>query len=119
MEAMGFPHQLTDTIMNCVTNVTFYILINGQPSQSLIPQRGLRQGEPLSPYLFIICAHVLSNLITNAQISKKIQGIKIAHGAPEVSHLLFADDSLFFCRAKKEEAKEIHNILIAYQEASG
>jgi hypothetical protein len=119
MEAMGFPHQLTDTIMNCVTSVTFSILINGQPSQSFTPQRDLRQGDPLSPYLFIICANVLSNLITNAQISKKLHGIKIAHGAPEVSHLLFADDSLFFCRVKKEKAKEIHNILLEYQEASG
>ncbi|MCI14325.1 putative ribonuclease H protein, partial [Trifolium medium] len=74
LESMGFPHQLTDTIMECVTNVNFSILINGTPSQPFSPQRGLRQGDPLSPYLFIICANVLSGLITKAQSQKKIHG---------------------------------------------
>jgi hypothetical protein len=96
LEVMGFPHHLTDTIMDCVTNVTFSILINGHPSQPFTPQRGLKQGDPLSPYLFICCANVLSGLISRAQNNKNLHGIKIAHGAPEVSHLLFADDSLFF-----------------------
>jgi hypothetical protein len=49
----------------------------------------------------------------------KIHGIKVAHGAPEVSHLIFADDSLFFCRANIKEAQEIKNIITEYQEASG
>jgi hypothetical protein len=95
---MGFPHHLTDTIMDCVTNVTFSILINGHPSQPFTPQRGLRQGDPLSPYLFICCANVLSGLISRAQNHHNLHGIKIAHGAPEVSHLLFADDSLYFVK---------------------
>jgi hypothetical protein len=111
LETMGFPHNLTDTIMNCVSNVTFSILINGHPSHSFPPQRGLRQGDPLSPYLFIICANVLSNLISKAQRQQKLHGVKIAHGAPDVSHLLFADDSLFFCKANKGEAKEIQRII--------
>jgi hypothetical protein len=71
-------------------------LINGKPSPTFFPQRGLRQGDPLSPYLFILWANVLSGLINQAQNNKIIHGIKIAHGAPEISHLLFADDSLFF-----------------------
>ncbi|MCI02045.1 hypothetical protein A2U01_0023077, partial [Trifolium medium] len=83
LETMGFPHQLTDTIMDCVTNVQFSILINGHPSQPFTPQRGLRQGDPLSPYLFIICANVLSGLILKAQTQKRLHGIKVAHGAPE------------------------------------
>jgi hypothetical protein len=119
LETMGFPHHLTDTIMNCVSNVSFSILVNGKPSQQFTPQRGLRQGDPLSPYLFIICANVLSGQILKAQQMGKIHGIKVAHGAPEVSHLIFADDSLFFCRANIKEAQEIKNIITEYQEASG
>jgi hypothetical protein len=96
LEAMGFPHNITDTIMDCVSNVSFSILINGKPSNPFTPQRGLRQGDPLSPYLFILCANVLSGLITRAQQDEKLHGIKIAHSAPAISHLFFADDSLFF-----------------------
>jgi hypothetical protein len=99
--------------------VNFSILINGRPSQNFYPKRGLRQGDPLSLYLFIICANVFSGLITQAQQGKRIHGIKIAHGAPKVSHLLFADDSLLFCRANNQEATEVKNIIMNYQEASG
>jgi hypothetical protein len=93
---MGFPHNITDTIMDCVSSVSFSILINGKPSNPFTPQRGLRQGDPLSPYLFILCANVLYGLITRAEQEEKLHGIKIAHSAPAISHLFFADDSLFF-----------------------
>jgi hypothetical protein len=62
---------------------------------------------------------VLSNLILHAQQEKLINGIKIAHGAPEITHLFFADDSLMFCRATKEEITHLNKIITTYQEASG
>ncbi|PNX99664.1 ribonuclease H, partial [Trifolium pratense] len=119
LEAMGFPKKLTDTIIRCVSTVQFSILINGIPSMPFKPQRGLRQGDPLSPYLFILCADVLSGLITQAQQKTLIHGVKSAPSAPEITHLLFADDSLFFCRANKEEINNIKNIILDYQKASG
>jgi hypothetical protein len=114
MDSMGFPHNISNIIMKCVSTVTFAILINGSASQSFSPQRGLRQGDPLSPYLFILCADILSGLITKAQLNKDIKGVKIAHGAPEITHLFFADDSLMFCRATKEEITQLSNIINLY-----
>jgi hypothetical protein len=119
LRIMGFPMDMVQTIMKCVTTVTFSILINGQPSPSFQPQRGLRQGDPLSPYLFIICADVLSGLISRAQSNLSIHGVKIAPRAPEISHLLFADDSLFFCRANIEEITTLNSLITKYQNASG
>jgi len=99
--------------------VSFSILINGQPTDIFTPKRGLRQGDPLSPYLFILCAEVLSGLIAKGQAEGNIHGIKIANSAPPISHLFFADDSLFFCRSDPEEAKYILDTLQLYQSISG
>jgi hypothetical protein len=67
----------------------------------------------------ILCADVFSELINQAKQNMWIKGVKIAHGAPEVTHLFFADDSLLFCRAKNEEITHIKNIIATYQNASG
>ncbi|MCH90195.1 retrotransposon protein putative unclassified, partial [Trifolium medium] len=119
LESMGFPLKMINTILKCVSTVSFSILINGVPSNPFSPQRGLRQGDPLSPYLFIICANVFSELISKAQSQNLIHGAKISNGAPEISHLLYADDSLLFCRANKEEVSVMQNIIDKYQRASG
>jgi competence protein ComGF len=119
LNSMGFPPALTHTIMKCVSTVNFSILINGHPTRYFNPKRGLRQGDPLSPYLFIIYADVLSGLLTRAQNNHLIHGVKIAPNSPEISHLLFADDSLLFCRASTEEVTNISNIIQTYQNASG
>jgi hypothetical protein len=69
--------------------------------------------------LFIICAEVLSGLIYEGRDQGLIHGISIATNAPSITHLLYADDSLLFCKAKPEDALAIHNILITYQAMSG
>lgn len=104
--------------MICIRTVTFSILINGHPTDLFHPSRGIRQGDPLSPYIFIICAEVLSGLITKSQQDGLIHGISIATNAPEITHLWYADDSILFCGAKPEEVTVIMQILKLYQEAS-
>jgi hypothetical protein len=91
-----------------VSTVNFSILINGSPSKQFKPQRGLRQGDPLSPYVLIIFVDVLSGLIAQGQQNHLIHGVKIAPRAPEVTHLLFADDSLFFF-AGQTKRKLLHS----------
>jgi exonuclease III len=119
LKAMNFPTNIINTIMRCVSTVSFSILINGKPTKSFIPERGLRQGDPLSPYLFILCADVFSGLIAKAQAKSKIHGVKIAPSAPEITHLFFADDSIIFCRANEEETNKVKSIISKYQQASG
>ncbi|XP_010474595.1 PREDICTED: uncharacterized protein LOC104754152 [Camelina sativa] len=93
--------------------------MNGQPTGSIIPQRGLRQGDPLSPYLFILCTEVLIANITKAEREEKLTGITIARDSPTISHLLFADDSLFFCKAEVSECRTVMNIIVDYGRATG
>lgn len=85
----------------------------------IVPQRGLRQGCPLSPYLFIICAQGLSSLLDRAVSKGDIHGVKVCRGAPSVSHLLFADDSFFFLRATNPECEKLKLIFSNYEAASG
>jgi hypothetical protein len=119
LSSMGYPSCMVSLIMRCISTVSYQVLINGQPSSSFSPQRGLRQGDPLSPYLFVLCADVLSGLIHKEVAAKNLHGIKIARTAPQISHLFFADDSLLLARANQSEARNILKILEKYQQASG
>jgi hypothetical protein len=105
--------------MECISTVSYQILINGQPSICIVPERGIRQGDPLSPYVFILCSNVLSGLLHKEVQNNNLHGIQVARGAPKITHLLFADDSLFFARANQHEAESINRILNTYQTASG
>jgi hypothetical protein len=119
MIQMGFSSRWVQWIMLCIETVDHTILVNGTQVGPLVPGRGLRQGDPLSPYLFIICAEGLSALISDAELRGVINGTRICRGAPTVSHLLFADDCFFFFGASKQEAMEMKNILTVYETASG
>jgi hypothetical protein len=119
MIQMGFQERWVQLIMKCVTFVSYKIKINGSHTSCFIPQRGLRQGDPLSPYLFILCAHGLSALLHKAEQDGKIQGIKICHGAPSINHLFFTDDSLILMKARVKDLKELKHILEVYERASG
>lgn len=81
--------------------------------------RGLRQGDTLSPYLFILCADALSSLLNSAQRDGRIKGIVLSNRGPTISHLLFADDSLFFIKANERNSKELLHIFTEYEKASG
>jgi hypothetical protein len=119
MRKMGFATQWIDLIMACVRSVSYSILVNGVPQERIFPSRGLRQGDPLSPYLFLLCAEGLSSLLSSAEQRGTITGLPVARGGTHLSHLFFADDSLLFCRANFLEWCAIHDILEVYERASG
>ena len=105
--------------MECVTTVEYTLLINGSMIRSFKPSQGLRQGDPLSPYLFLLCANILSISLTHAEDLKKIRGVKVGRNDLIFSHLLFADDSLLFFRKDKYSAQNLQSILECYCSISG
>jgi ribonuclease HI len=119
MRKMGFADQFVDLIMKCVSTVTYRIKVNGEFSDQINPQRGLRQGDPLSPYLFILCAEGLSALFRKAEMNGEIQGIRVCPRAVSVSHLFFADDTLVLFKASNSGARSLQYILNLYEQASG
>ena len=102
-----------DYAMFCLVN--YSLLLNGQDVGSVVPSRGLRQGGPLSPYLFIIWAEGLSALIRRAKLQGEIHGCRVSRGAPCVSHLLFADDSCYFFSANAIESAKMRSILHTHE----
>lgn len=119
MRHMGFENVWIQWIMSCVTTVKYSVLINGSPEGFIVPERGLRQGDPLSPYLFILCAEVLFHLMNKAMADRSLLGIKVSNQAPAVNHLVFADDSLFFSMANVKAAKKLEEIFKTYEAVSG
>lgn len=103
MRCFGFNDKWINWVMQCISTVSFSILINGGPMGFFNPMRGLRQGDPLSPFLFILGAEVLSRLIQKAEESGAIHGIKAARGCQAISHLQFVDDLLIFSQANQDE----------------
>jgi hypothetical protein len=96
MRKMGFCEKWLNWIIMCLNSVQYSILINGESVGPINSGRGLRQGDPLSPYLFILCAEGLTTLIKKYEGRGDIHGIKVCLGAPSLSHLLFADDCFLF-----------------------
>lgn len=105
--------------MKCVRTVRYQIKVNGALSDQFCPTRGLCQGDPLSPYLFVICGEGLSALLQEAERRGRITGVKICQAAPSVSHLFFADDSMILLKAKQEEAMALREVLDLYENSSG
>ena len=118
MEKLGFVNRFRDLIMRCVSTVTYSIKINGTPRGHITPSRGIRQEDPLSPYLFLLCVEGLSALIQSSVNRGQMEGIKICRGGPRLSRLFFANDSLIFCKATLKECDELQRLLALYEKAS-
>lgn len=119
LSALGFNAKWVDLVMICVTTVSYTVLINGQPFGLVVPERGLRQGDPLSPFLFVLCTEGLTHLMNKAELEGKINGLQFSSQGPSIHHLLFADDTLFVCKAKVSQCETIQDILETYGRATG
>ncbi|XP_024178720.1 uncharacterized protein LOC112184715 [Rosa chinensis] len=116
---LGFCRQWVDVVLATIKSVSYSILMNGTPTGFIVPTRGIRQGDPLSPYLFILCAEGLSSLISSSIQNGTIKGLLMSPTAPVLHHLLFADDSFLFGEASVRECQAFKNLLSIYARASG
>lgn len=117
--AYGFAPRWVSRVLKLVSSVSYSYKVNGHISSSITPQRGLRQGDPISPYLFILVVDALSHLINKVVLDGRLQGFQLARGAPTLTHLFFADDALLFSRASPHNAYELIRILNVYSKCSG
>lgn len=105
--------------MKCVTSMSFSVLWQGKPVGLFRPTRGIRKGDPLSPYLILLVSEGLSGLFQNVVSNGFLHGVVLGGNAPPISHLLFADDSLIFGRAVEEEVVFLKQCLLLYGCATG
>lgn len=103
----------------CDYGFLYVFLIIGAPQCLVLPSRGLRQGYPLSPYLFILCTEVLLGLCRRAQEKGTLTGIRVSKRSPYVNHLFFVDDTMFFCKANSSSCKTLATILLQYEKVFG
>ena len=100
----------------------FSVLVNGSPAGFFGSSRGLHQGDPLSPLLFLLVMEVLSRLLKRAKHRGFLSGFQASpntSGGLHISHLLFVDDTILFCDASEEQLLHIHMVLIFFEAITG
>lgn len=117
--SMKFTPNWVNWILKCVSTIHYTLLVNGSITQSFKPAKGLRQGDPLSPYLFLMCANILSLALIKAENNREIQGVRLGRNGVSFTHLLFANDSLLFFKRDNKSLANIQQILRWYCSISG
>ncbi|KAF5465994.1 hypothetical protein F2P56_015953, partial [Juglans regia] len=118
----GFGEKWCGWISHCISTIRFSVLVNGQPCGYFPSSRGLRQGDPLSPFLFDIVMEALSRMVEAVVGAGFISGFSVgtnSSGISTISHLLFADDTLIFCEAIGEQIQILRAVLLCFQAISG
>ncbi|KAM6544293.1 hypothetical protein CsatB_008740 [Cannabis sativa] len=119
LRKFDFPSRFIHLISDCISTATFQFNINGKVSGHVSPSRGIHQGDPLSPYLFMLCAKGFSSILQQQERNRALNGFKVAHSIPNIFHLLFADDSLLFCQASINSCNVIKEAPSLYERAMG
>ncbi|GKV22123.1 hypothetical protein SLEP1_g32015 [Rubroshorea leprosula] len=115
MEKLGFCLKWIRWIKECLSTSLVSVLVNGSPTEEFSMKKGLRQGDPLAPFLFLLVVEALNGLILKAKEEDMYSGVAVGTEGMEVTHLQFADDSIFFCEASDENIKTIKGILHTFE----
>lgn len=115
---LGFPYMYIKWIMSCITDVSYSVLLNGAPTPFFSAEKGLRQGWPLSPLLFLLIMEGLSRSIAAEHIRGRIEGIKIMDNC-FLTHLLFVDDVLIFLNGSIRDTTTLQYVFDIFEKATG
>jgi hypothetical protein len=118
----GFGEKWCSWIAHCISSASFSVLVNGTPAGFFSSSRGLRQGDPLSPFLFVIVMEALSKMLTVTVDRGLLSGFSVGARLPEavsISHLLFADDTLVFCGANPDHLRYLRVLFLCFEAVSG
>ncbi|XP_071726765.1 uncharacterized mitochondrial protein AtMg01250-like [Rutidosis leptorrhynchoides] len=119
LELKGFGVKWRSWILSYLKSASISVLVNGSPTKEFSLMRGVRQGNPLSPYLFILATEGPS-LLTKKAIEKRLyKGVEIGTDKVMVSHLQYADDTIFFGDWSKNNAKNLMKLLMCFEKISG
>lgn len=119
LKKFGFHNSFIDRIFQCILSVSFSFLINGKYKGMIIPQREIRQSDPLSLYLFILCGEILSGFCRSAQRKGDFSRVRVARASPRINHILFPDETMFFGKTTPRSCEAVLIILQKYEPASG
>jgi hypothetical protein len=119
MLQMGFTAKWVQLVMTCVCSVSYSVLVNENPVWYIQPTRGIRQGDPISLYLFLLCVEALNALLHQAEYKRIITGVPTSPNGPKISHLFFADDNLLLCKVNSIEWTRLLRILGTYEAGLG
>eukprot|EP00253_Pinus_taeda_P013830 PITA_13830 len=118
LESFGFNRRWIDWIHSMISSPNFSILVNGTPSKTFTASRGIRQGDPLSPFLFILAAEGLGHLIKKEREANRIKGLKLWGNNLPLTHQQFVDDIMLFREPTVKEVRHLRRILDLFAEAS-
>ena len=119
LDFQGVDHPTIDLIMDCISKSSSAIIVNGRKGEAFQHTRGLRQGDPMSPYLFNICLETLSHMINQACADSEWTPFWVGRKKVSVSHLMFADDLLLFGGVEEKTAFAVRDILKGFSDMSG
>nr|XP_029145202.1 uncharacterized protein LOC114924525 [Arachis hypogaea] len=119
LQKMGFGQRWRNWIRECVSTSSMSVLINGSPSKPFKMERGLRQGDPLSSFLFVLVAEVMHRMFREAVRNGRLSPLLVGRDHVELSHLQFADDTVLFCPPEEETIKNYKRILRCFELMSG
>ncbi|EOY07954.1 Uncharacterized protein TCM_022286 [Theobroma cacao] len=115
MRKMGFMEKWIEWVRECSITARVSVLVNGSPTGQFGMEKGLRQGCPLFPFLFNIVVEAMSRMIKKAEILRLCKGVEIGNNGFIISHLQYADDTIFFCDPNLENLRELRRMLRCFQ----
>lgn len=119
MECVNMNQHWINWIKVILETTKMSILINGSPTEEFSPKRGIRQGDPLAPYLFLLIGEVLSRLIDRAVSTGACQGINFKFHNRTISHFQYADDTVLFIQNSKKDIRGMKRVLLLFQSITG